>query len=149
MNVPNQGHRQSRVVPQTFEIRPSPAKLLADRKPDELQLDFSQLPHGCSAPVHLPAVDSAEILDWAIRLYTTHRLTAANAQTIQMPASGTGWLPVAQGGVVNLAGLLTVDFPEGVRKSQRFQIPVSQITSVAGGSVVGVVQPQLRGRIVP
>lgn len=129
VNVPNPGHTPSRRVPQTFEIRPSPAVLLADNKPDELRLDFSELPEGCHASIYLPAADSATILDWATRLYTTHRLTAADARTIRMPASGTGFVPIPQGGDVNYAGLLTVDFPPSVRKGQQFAIVVSQITS--------------------
>ena len=55
VNVPNPGQPLSRLAPQTFEARPSPPRLRADRKPDELRLDFSQLPHGCFATVYLPA----------------------------------------------------------------------------------------------
>jgi hypothetical protein len=137
VNVPNPGQTPSRRVPQTFEVRPSPAVLLADNKPDELRLDFSELPDGCQASIYLPAADSATILDWATRLYTTHRLTAADAHTISMPASGTGFMPIPQGGDVNYAGLLTVGFPPGIRKGQQFAIVVSQITST--GAVREVV----------
>ena len=140
VNVPNPGQPPSRLAPQTFEARPSPARLRADRKPDELRFDFSQLPHGCTATVYLPGASSKDILDWATRLYMTHRLTAIDAHTIRMPASGTGWMPIPQGGPVNFAGLLTVEFPLGIRKGQTFSVPVSQITSVGGGyaKTVGV-----------
>ena len=137
VNVPNPGRTQSRIAPQTFEMRPSPAVLLADNKPDELRFDFSSLPHGCHASVYLPAADSAIILDWATRLYTTHRLTATDAHTIRMPASGTGFMPIPQGGAINFAGLLTVDFPATVKRGQKFQIVVSQITSTDGPGVSG------------
>lgn len=134
VNVPNPGHTPSRVAPQTFEVRPSPMRLRSDRKPDELRFDFSELPAGCSATVYLPATSSTDILDWATRLYTTHRLTAIDPHTIRMPASGTGWMPIPQGGPVNFAGLLTIEFPLGIRKGQKFQVPVSQITSAGGGA---------------
>jgi Kelch motif len=147
VNVPNPGRTQSRIVPQTFEIRPSPARLLADNKPDELRFDFSSLPHGCHASVYLPTADSATILDWATRLYTTHRLTATDAHTIRMPASGTGFMPIPQVGAINLAGLLTVDFPATVKKGQKFQIVVSQITGTLG-SVNKVVGAQARSLAV-
>lgn len=114
--------------------------LLADNKPDELRLDFSELPDGCQASIYLPATGSATILDWATRLYTTHRLTAADAHTISMPASGTGFMPIPQGGDVNYAGLLTIDFPPGIRKGQQFAIAVSQLTST--GAVREVI-PQV------
>jgi hypothetical protein len=144
VNVPNPGQAASRVAPQTFEARPSALQLRSDQKPDELRFDFSELPAGCSASVYLPAASSTEILNWAARLYTTHRLTATDAHTIRMPASGTGWMPIPQGGPVNFAGLLTIEFPLGIRKGQKFQIPVSQITSAGGGvsTVVGVTQTQ-------
>lgn len=150
VNVPNPGQPPSRLAPQTFEARPSPQRLRSDRKPDELRFDFSQLPAGCVATVYLPAASSTDILDWATRLYTTHRLTALDPHTIRMPASGTGWMPIPQGGPVNFAGLLTVEFPLGIRKGQKFDIPVSQITSVGGGyaaTAVGVVaQTQVAAR---
>jgi len=140
VNVPNPGQAQSRVVPQTFEIRPSPAVLLADKKPDELRFDFSSLPHGCQASIYLPAADSAIVLDWATRLYTTHRLTATDAHTIRMSASGTGFMPIPQGGTINYAGLLSINFPATVKKGQKFQVVVSQITSIGGVAPVGNVQ---------
>lgn len=140
VNVPNPGHQPSRIAPQTFEARSSPLRLRADRKPDELRFDFSQLPRGSVASVYLPDVASADILAWATRLYTTHRLKATDAHTIQMPASGTGWLPIPQGGPVHIPGLLSIEFPLGIRKGQKFEIPVSQITSAGGGSVVMVEQ---------
>ena len=138
VNVPNPGHTPSRLAPQTFEVRPSPMRLRSDRKPDELRFDFSELPAGCSATVYLPAASSTDILDWATRLYTTHRLTAIDPFTIRMPASGTGWMPIPQGGPVNFAGLLTIEFPLGIRKGQKFQVPVSQVTSAGGGTTTTV-----------
>ncbi len=144
VNVPNPGQTPSRIVPQTFEARPSALRLRSDRKPDELRFDFSKLPGGCFATVYLPAASSTDILDWATRLYTTHRLTAIDAHTIRMPANGTGWMPIPQGGTVNFACLLTIQFPLGIRKGESFEIPVSQITSAGGGStaVVNVAQNQ-------
>ena len=65
VNVPNPGQTPSRLVPQTFEVRPSPAVLRADSKPDELRLDFSELPDGCQASIYLPAAAARGILVWA------------------------------------------------------------------------------------
>ena len=147
VNVPNPGHTPSRIAPQTFEIRPSPVRLRSDRKPDELRLDFSELPAGCSAEIYLPAASSTDILDQAARLYTTHRLTAIDPHTIRMPASGTGWMPIPQGGPVNFAGLLTVEFPLGIRKGQKFQVPVSQITSAGGGTTTVTAVPRIQAAV--
>ncbi|MEO7085467.1 MAG: kelch repeat-containing protein [Gemmatimonadaceae bacterium] len=132
VNVPNPGLTLSRVVPQTFEIRPSPAVLLSDGKPDELMIQWVGVPHGSTASIYLPDVSSAQVLDWGSRLYLTHRLTATDAHTIQMPIAGVNWIPVPQGSTVNYAGLLSVELPMGIKKGQQFKAVVRQITSAGG-----------------
>jgi hypothetical protein len=132
VNVPNPGQPHSRRAPQTFEIRPSPTILLSDGKPDELLLDFSALPQGAIASIYLPATDARTILDWADRLYTTHRLTAADPHTIQAPATGLCFVPIPQGVGINYAGLLTLDFPATVKKGQVYEVVIRQVTSAGG-----------------
>lgn len=132
VNVPNPGHTLSRIVPQTFEIRPSPSVLLWDGKPDELMIQWVGVPHGSTASIYLPDVSSARVLEWASRLYLTHRLTATDAHTIQMPIGGVSWIPVPQGSAVNYAGLLSIELPVGIKKGQQFKAVVRQITSAGG-----------------
>jgi hypothetical protein len=132
VNVPNPGHALSRIVPQTFEIRPSPAVLLSDGRPDELMIQWVGVPHGSKASIYLPEVSSKQVLDWASRLYLTHRLTATDAHTIEMPIGGVNWVPVPQGSTVNYAGLLSVELPMGIKKGQEFKAVVRQITSAGG-----------------
>ena len=129
VNVPNPGHPHSRIVPQTFEIKPSPTFLLPDGKPDELVIHWGALPAGSTASIYLPAVAAAEIIAWADRLYLTHRLTAADAHTIQTPVGTVSYLPIPQGSAVNYAGLLSIDLPAGIKKGQTFQVTVRQVTS--------------------
>ena len=129
VNVPNPGHPLSRVAPQTFEIKPSPAVLLPDGKPDELVIHWGSLPAGSTASIYLPAVSSEEIIAWANRLYLTHRLTAADAHTIQMPVGTVGYVPIPQGSTVNYAGLLSIDLPAGITKGEKFEVTVRQVTS--------------------
>jgi hypothetical protein len=137
VNVPNPGHPNSRVAPQTFEIKPSPAVLLPDGKPDELVIHWGNLPPGTKASIYLPAVSSAEIIAWANRLYLTHRLTAADAHTIQMPVGTVGYVPVPQGSAVNYAGLLSIDLPAAITEGEKFEVTVRQVTS-AGLQAQGV-----------
>ena len=129
VNVPNPGHPHSRVAPQTIEIKPSPAVLLPDGKPDELVIHWGSLPAGSTASIYLPAVSSAEIIAWADRLYLTHRLTAADAHTIQMPVGTVGYVPIPQGSTVNYAGLLSINLPAGITKGEKFEVTVRQVTS--------------------
>ena len=137
VNVPNPGHPHSRVVPQTFEIKPSHAILLPDGRPDELVIHWGSLPAGSTASIYLPAVSSAEIIAWADRLYLTHRLTAADAHTIQMPVGTVGYVPIPQGSLVNYAGLLSIDLPAGIHKGEKFEVTVRQVTS-AGVQASGI-----------
>jgi hypothetical protein len=93
--------------------------------------------------MYLPDVSSAQVLDWASRLYLTHRLTATDAHTIQMPIGGVSWVPVPQGSSVNYAGLLSIDFPGTVKKGQEFKVVVRQITSAGGFRGQGVVDTKV------
>lgn len=137
VNVPNPGHPHSRIAPQTFEIKPSPAVLLPDGKPDELVIHWGKLPAGSTASIYLPAVSSAQVIAWANRLYLTHRLTAADAHTVQMPVGTVGYVPIPQGSVVNYAGLLSLDLPAGIKKGEKFDVTVRQVTS-AGLTAQGI-----------
>ena len=143
VNVPNPGHPLSRVVPQTFEVRPSPTVLMSDGRPDELMIQWINVPHGSTASMYLPDVSSAQVLDWASRLYLTHRLTATDAHTIEMPVGGVSWVPGLQGIAVNFAGLLTVDLPGTVKKGQEFKVVVRQITSAGGFRGQGIADTKV------
>jgi hypothetical protein len=125
----NPGVDPSRLIPQTFELKPSPKALKIDQKPDELVIDWGNVPAGSVAQIYLPGTTSAAILAWAGKLYTTHNLTAADAHTIQVKAGGTTYIPIPKGGTVNLAGLLSVQLPAGVKKGDKYEVIVRQVTS--------------------
>ena len=147
VDVPNPGLDVSRIAPQTFEVRPSPATLL-DGKPDELMIDWGNMPAGGSASIYFPGADAAEAIAWAESMYVTRRLTMIDAHTITCPVGGVTYLPVAQGQGVNFAGLLSVHLPDGIQKGQEFQVIVRQIT----GAATGLAQTARDGReidIVP
>ena len=52
--------------------------------------------------------------------------------TLPCPAGGVTYIPVPRGQGANLAGLLTVDFPDTVKKGQVHTVSVRQVTSAAG-----------------
>jgi hypothetical protein len=125
----NPGVNPSRLIPQTFELKPSPKVFKLDQKPDELVIDWGNVPHGSVAQIYLPGTTSAAILAWAGKLYTTHNLKAADPRTIEVNTGGTTYIPIPKGGIVNLAGLLSLQLPAGVKKSDKYEIVVRQITS--------------------
>ena len=132
VNVPNPGLLDSRRAPQTFEVRPTPALLPSDFQPDELMIEWADVPAGTEADIYLPGADADEILQLAAEMYTSHRLTKSDAHTIRCPAAGITFLPVPRGQGANLAGLLTVDFPDTVKKGNVHHVTVRQLTSAAG-----------------
>ena len=125
----NPGNRASHRIPNTFEIRPTPAVLPADEKPDELLIQWGNTPTGSVATIYLPGVSSAQVLELAAKLYVTQRLEQLDDHTLRCQAGGATWLPVPKGAGPNFAGLLTVDLPATVREGQAFTIVVRQLTN--------------------
>ena len=125
----NPGVEPSRLIPQTFELKPSATALKLDQKPDELVIDWGNIPNGSVCQVYLPGTTSAAILGWAGKLYTTHNLKAFDPHTIEVNAGGTTYIPIPKGGPVNLAGLLSIQLPAGVKKGDTYEVVVRQITS--------------------
>jgi hypothetical protein len=139
VGAPNPGLVASRRVPQTFEVRPTSPELPAGLPPDELMIEWDGVPAGSQAEIYFPAASAGAIVAAADRLYTSHLLTAADAHTLRFPAAGVTYLPVPPGTGVTLAGLLTLDLPEGIRKGQTYAATVRQLTSVPGGAITGDV----------
>jgi hypothetical protein len=132
VSVPNPGMPASRRAPQTIEIRPTPVPLLAGHRPDELMIDWGEIPHGSSAELYLPRASSGEILEMAARMYATHRLKAVDAHTIAIDGGGVSYVPVpgsADG--LNLMGLFSVNLPAGIHKGEEFELIVRQLTSAS------------------
>ncbi len=82
VGVPNPGVVDSRVAPQTLQIRPTPA--VAARRParradDRLGQRARPAP---GASIYLPTVDAAAALDWAHTMYVSNRLALVDAHTL-------------------------------------------------------------------
>lgn len=135
VGAPNPGLVASRRVPQTFEVRPTSPELPAGLPPDELMIEWNQVPAGSHAEIYFPAASARAIVAAAGLLYTSHLLTAADAHTLRFPAAGVTYIPVPPGTGVTLAGLLTLDLPDGIRKGQTYTASVRQLTSVPGGAI--------------
>lgn len=130
--APNPGNPASRRVPQTFEIRPTPTKTAQALPPDELMIEWQNMPSGSFAEVYFPSVNASEVLAAASKLYATHRLTAVDAHTLRFPISNVTYLPIPPDQGVSFAGLLTVDLPAGIHKGEVYHAVVRQLTSVRG-----------------
>lgn len=127
--VANPGLDDSRLATHTFEIRPSPFTFNADERPDELMIDWGNLPEGSVASIYLPAVQAADVLALAGEMYTIHNLIATDAHTIESKTGGITYIPIPKGSGPNYAGLFSIQLPLGVKRGQEFKIVVRQITS--------------------
>jgi len=145
VNVPNPGDKESRRAPQTFEIRPTPASTPKIAKPDEIMILWGNIPPGSLAHVYLPAVTSMEIISLAEQYYTTHRLLAEDAHTIQCPAEGVSYIPIPRGTSFSYAGLLTIDLPAGIKKGDKYEVVVNQVTNAGSQKIIGDQNQNQRG----
>jgi hypothetical protein len=125
----NPGPPSTHRIPQMFDFRPS-APLGSDTDPlmsypDELMIEWGNTPVGSTATIHWPQVQSSDVLALTKRFYSTHQLSAADANTIQfVSTTGVTYVPIPPGTGENYAGLFTVDLPPSVVAGQAFNIVV-------------------------
>jgi len=75
-------------------------------------------------------VAAADIIAIADQTNPAHRLTIVDSSTVALPAEGISYVPIPAGQGENLAGLLTVDLPAGIREGESYNITVKQVTVV-------------------
>jgi hypothetical protein len=117
-------------VPVTFDIKPTRSPLAPGQMPDELMIDWGQVPAGSTGSIYLPGLSAAGILGMADKLYTVHGLSSSDAHTITCAARGITYIPIPPGIGSNYAGLLTVDLPSNVPR-RNFQVLARQITNTS------------------
>jgi hypothetical protein len=138
----NPSSAASRLIPQTFDLRPSP---IADDingpqldRPDELMITWGKIPPGSTASIYWPQVDTAAIVAAAGRLYSTHQLQLADAHTMRVTVtSGATYVPVPSGLAQNVAGLFTIVLPPTVKRGQEFTAIVRRMSSRRGDKAAG------------
>jgi hypothetical protein len=130
----NPGAAATHLIPQTFDLRPSPAISPVPgsplQYPDELMIDWGNTPQGSTASIYWPQVNASEVLQLASRLYASHRLSASDAHTIQCKVTrGVTYIPIPPGTGQNFATLLTIDLPSNVVRGQEFDIIVRRVAT--------------------
>lgn len=145
-DLPNPGVDGSRRALNTFEVRPSSFNLQHDRTPDELMIDWSNLPAGATASIYLPAAFAHEVVAMASRMYTAHDLRASDEHTIDCAARGITYIPVPTGSGMDFAGLLSVNLPPKIRRGQVFNVVVRQVTDAFGFGRSAKPEAKTRGR---
>jgi hypothetical protein len=117
----------------TFEIRPTPIGMPAGQTPDELMIDWGNLPNGSRAEIYLPAIKVAEVLSMANGMYGSHSLEHVDEHTLGCRTGGISYVPIPPtAGDINYAGLLSVQPLASVSKGDVFNVSVRQLTNAFG-----------------
>jgi hypothetical protein len=68
------------------------------------------------------------VVDLADRFYARHEIRAIDSHTIEIPGGGDRYVPIPRS-LSRQTGVLSVQLPLGIRKGQRFDLSVQQITN--------------------
>lgn len=127
--VANPGLDASRMALHTFEIEATPRAISGGIPPDELLLQWQgEPPDGTEVQLEISSWDTREVIDLAERFYPRHDLRALNSRTIAVPGGGIRYVPIPRSDR-RQTGVITVHFPLGVKRGQRFDISVRQVTT--------------------
>ena len=148
----NPGPAEAHRIPQTFDIRPSKPIVNAGNwltaLPDELMIDWGNVPVGSVASIYWPQVKSTDVINLADELYSYHALEVADAHTIQCTVTkGVTYVPIPSGTGENYASLLTIDLPpHKVKAGQEFNVVVRRVTTTSEAVAPPPPVPQIAAR---
>ncbi len=134
--VDNPGPAATHRAPQTFDCRPSgPIGQPGGNglPPDQLMIDWGNVPNGSVASLYWPALSATELIALAQQWGSTAPLSASDAHTLSIPVDGgISYIPIPSGSGQNFAGLFTLEMPPGIRTGQQFEVVVRRISTKRG-----------------
>jgi hypothetical protein len=134
--VENPGPAATHRAPQTFDCRPSgPIGSPGGDSlpPDELMIDWGNVPAGATASLYWPAVSATEVVALIREWGGTAPVTASHTDTLSIPIDGgISYIPIPSGTGQNFAGLLTLELPSGIRTGQQFEVVVRRLSARRG-----------------
>jgi hypothetical protein len=134
--IDNPGPQAAHLAPQTFDVRPSGAIGIPGAggpPPDQLMIDWGDIPKGSTVSIYWPAVHAAEVIALARTWGGAAGLAASDAHTLtQKVEGGVSYIPIPKGSGANFAGLFTVEVPLGVTAGQSFEVLVRRIGTRRG-----------------
>ncbi|GGK68163.1 hypothetical protein [Amphritea balenae] len=126
--IANPGLEASRMALHTFEIEATPAPIADNYWPDELLVDWHQgAPDGTFAALFIPTWDAQQVIELADRFYARHELYLLDEDTVAVPAGGVRYVPIPRH-QVRQTGVVSAHFPLGVRKGDRYDVSIRQVT---------------------
>ena len=149
----NPGGFASHLVHHTFEMKPSPFSLkqsptttaaVAGRThPDELIIDWGDLPRDSHATLYLPHVDLDEVLRFAAERQGPNNLSKVGDDTLRCKITDVSFIPVPGPSAPTMPGLLSIQLPPDVEDGQRFTVVLRQVDG-RKLRVVGTTQFDIR-----
>ncbi len=136
----------TKLVPQTFDLRPSAVVTGTDvppelARPDELLIDWGNTPPGSTASIYWPQVNASDVISLASQLYGSNYITQVDPQTFSIQTvAGVSWIPIPARTGENFAGLFTVDLPSTITDGQQLNIVVKRLSTQ---SYTQAVVPQI------
>jgi hypothetical protein len=94
---------------------------------EELVFFWNNLPANSEVELFLPAANVEEIFNFRSLRHAAATVKIVDSQTLRLFPKGTTFLPLARFWGDNLAALLKVKLPAGIKKGQRFTIDVVQM----------------------
>ena len=94
---------------------------------DELVIFWNNLPEKSEVELFLPAANVEEIFNFRNLRHAPSTVKIVDSQTLRLYPTGTVFLPLARFWGDNLAALLKVKLPAGIKKGQRYRVDVMQM----------------------
>ena len=136
----NPGGFAAHLVHHTFELEPSPISfadsVLASTispsthrrlHPDELVIDWGELPRDSLVTFYIPQLDSDEIVRAAAVRQTPANLRAIAPGTLKCKVTDVGFMPIPGPFEKTLAGLVSVQLPPGVPSGKTYRVVLRQV----------------------
>jgi len=128
-SVANPGRSESRRAIHTFEIEATPHNISEAQPPDEIGLTWlSSVQTDIRVEIYISTWNAQSVVDLAERFYARHEIEVVDEHTISIPGGGTRYVPIPRS-AARQVGILSVAFPLGIKKGQRFDLSIRQITN--------------------
>jgi hypothetical protein len=94
---------------------------------DELVFFWNGLPEGSMADLYLPGLSVTDCFNFRSLRHAPDTVRFVDNHTLRMIPRGITYLPIPPFWGDNLAGLITVRLPAGIKKGQRYKVDVLQL----------------------
>jgi hypothetical protein len=123
--IPNQSVRS---LKQTGNVAVREASLVG---PDELIMLWGNVPRATKATLFFPEISADEILGLTMLRQHPAVLAKVDDHTISIQVADATYIPLPARPAGNLAGLLTLTLPKGIRAGQLFKLSTQQLSGIS------------------